>query len=275
MKTYKELSRDPAWVAKHNQVKAEINHKREARRAALAKARKRRLGTDNEPGGSELVGDQWKSLVESFRAKGMNAQRAATAAHKAAPELREAYVAIANGRMMPKAVAKPLALLPEISTQANEITLFGTITEDAAWEFKRRLASCDPSQPLTVRIDSDGGYVHPGMSIFDAIEQWPAKTIAVIESNAFSMAACIAAACDERYIKPNGLVMIHKPYSDIDESEMQQTDFLLLDILKDKIAKGLAKILNGGRAAADQLLLQDSWITAENALQMGFVTAIT
>ncbi len=169
------------------------------------------------------------------------------------------------------------ALAAETARQANTVELFGEIGESSAYEFKRRLARCDRSKPLMVRIDSPGGSIGPATSIYDAIFQWPANTIAMIESNAYSCGSFIAMACRERRMTANGLMMVHAPYFE-EPADALPSDIEVLAKMGETLAKAYGRHCVGGRAMAQKLMNRpandDSWLTAQEALRLGLITAI-
>ena len=83
----------------------------------------------------------------------------------------------------------------------------------------------------------------------------------------------IAAACDERRITQNGMMMIHPPFNDGDDT-LTATDIELLSKMRDTMARAYAKVVRGGRKVVDQLLSRDSWLTAREAYELGLVTSI-
>ena len=100
---------------------------------------------------------------------------------------------------------------------ANEIKLFGIIGEDVtANDVKEQIDAMDQTQPLVVRINSEGGVVYDGLAIFDAIASYAGPKKAVVESFAASIASFIPMACDEVEITENGYFMIHNPHSAVE-----------------------------------------------------------
>ena len=244
-----------------------------AQKKSQLAARKRAMAQrGRKPATRTESGHRWESLVESFVAKGMTRTKALCEADKKAPGLRQAYIARANGRP----VVMALYTMPDAAVGQNEVTLFGDIDESSAYDFKAELSQCDPSKPLVVRIDSAGGVVAAATSIYDAIERWPARTIAVIESNAYSCGSYVAMACNERHITASGMFMLHSPYIP-KEIEAIPSDHELTAKLGVLFANAYAKHCRGGKQKVEQLLSRpegDAWLSAQEALQLGFVTRI-
>ncbi|WP_075082993.1 ATP-dependent Clp protease proteolytic subunit [Mariniblastus fucicola] len=135
------------------------------------------------------------------------------------------------------------------------------------------MAWCDKSQPLTIRIDSHGGVVATATSIHDAIAAWPSKTIGIVESNAYSAGSYILMACDVRQATPHALLMVHEP--NIDGGAASDSEREVLSRMRQTLLTAYARRVRGGTAKAEQLLSTDSWMTADEAKQLGLIDRIT
>jgi ATP-dependent protease ClpP protease subunit len=163
----------------------------------------------------------------------------------------------------------------------NEINLFGIIgrTQDGtgvtAQQVKTMLASLDQTQPLVVRIDSDGGSVFDGLSIYEAFNSYPGPKKAIIESTAFSIASYIAMAFDEVEIAENGYVMIHEPASSVDGTagELAKSAELLTKLDQSMVAAYASKT-GMSQDAARLLMHNETFMNAQEALDYGFVDSI-
>lgn len=163
----------------------------------------------------------------------------------------------------------------------NEINLFGVIgrTEDGsgitAQQIKTQLAKMDQMQPLLVRIDSEGGSVFDGFSIYEAFASYPGPKKAIVESTAFSIASYIAMAFDEVEISENGYVMIHEPSTDTHgtASELAKNADLLSKLDQSMVA-AYAKKTGLSEDDARGLMREETFMNASEALAMGFVNRI-
>jgi ATP-dependent protease ClpP protease subunit len=163
----------------------------------------------------------------------------------------------------------------------NEIHLFGVIgrTRDGegitAQQVKTQLASIDQSEPLIVRIDSEGGSVFDGLSIYEAFANYPGPKKAVIESTAFSIASYIAMAFDEVEIAENGYVMIHEPSSSVDgtATDLAKNADLLAKLDQSMVA-AYAKKTGLSEEEARTLMQDETFMNASEALAWGFVNRI-
>jgi ATP-dependent Clp protease, protease subunit len=165
---------------------------------------------------------------------------------------------------------------------ANEINLFGVIGNVGgergitAQQVKTLLSKMDQTQPLVVRIDSEGGSVFDGLSIYEAFANYPGPKKAVIESTAFSIASYIAMAFDDIEIAENGYVMVHEPASSVDGTASDLTKSAeLLAKLDQSMVDAYSRKTGLSEAEARMLMQDETFLNASEALNYGFVTSIS
>ena len=98
--------------------------------------------------------------------------------------------------------------------QRREIWISGEINSelaDAVISQILHLDAEDPAAEITLYIDSPGGSVAAGLSIYDVMQAVTADIHTVCVGTAASMAAVLFAAGDRREILRHGEVMIHDP----------------------------------------------------------------
>ncbi len=163
----------------------------------------------------------------------------------------------------------------------NEINLFGPIGKTAdgtgitAQQVKTQLAAMNQTQPLLVHIDSEGGSVFDGLSLYEAFASYSGPKEAIIESTAFSMASYIAMAFDRVTIAENGYVMVHQPSTDTGgtASELVSTADVLTKLDQSMTAAYVRK--SGlSEARVKQMMAAETFLNANEALAVGFVDAI-
>lgn len=104
--------------------------------------------------------------------------------------------------------------IADIMFQRREIWLTGEITSevaDAVISQILHLDAEDPDAEITMYIDSPGGSVTAGLSIYDVMQAVSADIHTVCVGTAASMAAVLFASGDRREILRHGEVMIHDP----------------------------------------------------------------
>lgn len=109
--------------------------------------------------------------------------------------------------------AAPFRLRPTALRGVPTVYIDGEISIEAktAKLFREQLAAVGAVPELRVEINSDGGDVTEGMSMYNALRAHPARKVGVVTGIAASMASVLLLACDERRIASGALVMIHLP----------------------------------------------------------------
>jgi ATP-dependent Clp protease, protease subunit len=132
------------------------------------------------------------------------------------------------------------------------------------------------AKTITVRINSGGGDVFEGLTIYNALKRHDAKVITEVDGLAASIASVIALAGEEIRMAENAFFMIHNPHSIAwgDANEMRAMAKLL-----DKVGGSLANVYVAA-TGEDLKTVQDwmdaeTWFTAKEAKEAGFVTSIT
>ena len=103
--------------------------------------------------------------------------------------------------------------IADIMFQRREIWLTGEITSEVADAVIAQILHLDAEDPdaeITLYIDSPGGSVTAGLSIYDVMQAVSADIHTVCVGTAASMAAVLFAAGDRREILRHGEVMIHE-----------------------------------------------------------------
>lgn len=128
------------------------------------------------------------------------------------------------------------------------------------------------SPVLNVYVNSPGGDVFEARAIMAAIDRFPGKTVAHIDSLCASAATSIALACDEVNMNQGALFMIHCASTMCwgDKQTMRDTGDLLekieLSIIKDYTSKT-------GKDDAEVLAMMEAetWLTSDQAKENGFI----
>lgn len=138
------------------------------------------------------------------------------------------------------------------------------------------LSRADGVDTLHVYINSPGGDVFEGRAIMAAIQRFEGKTIAHIDSLCASAATSIAIACDEVEMSDGAFYMIHNASGLVwgDKTAMRDTADLLEKVEGAIITDYTNKT---GKDAAEIAAWMDAetWFTAQEALDNGFVDKIT
>lgn len=162
-----------------------------------------------------------------------------------------------------------------------EIWIYEQIGEDwwsgegtTAKSFQKELAGIKASQ-IDLHINSPGGEVFDGITIYNLIKQHPANVTTYIDGLAASIASVIALAGDKVIMAENALYMIHQPWGFAigNASEMRK----VADNL-DKVSDSLITSYTVKTGKADDeiktLLDAETWMSADEAFEMGFVDEV-
>ena len=104
--------------------------------------------------------------------------------------------------------------IADMMFQRREVWLTGEITSEVADAVIAQILHLDAEDPdaeITMYIDSPGGSVTAGLSIYDVMQAVSADIHTVCVGTAASMAAVLFASGDRREILRHGEVMIHDP----------------------------------------------------------------
>lgn len=155
-----------------------------------------------------------------------------------------------------------------------DLDLFGVIDRKTNATVKAALQNVGEDE-LKTRIDSEGGSVFDGLSIFSALQSHPGAKTCLIESAAFSIASYIAMAFDTVEITSNGYMMIHNPSMTAEGEASDMTAAAeLLDKLRTSMVDAYANKTKMPREAIEAMMDKETFLNAEEALQAGFVDKI-
>jgi ATP-dependent protease ClpP protease subunit len=131
------------------------------------------------------------------------------------------------------------------------------------------------TDPIDVRIHSEGGEVFEGFAIYDALKAYKGPKRCVVESSAFSIASFITMAFDEIEITPNGYMMLHNPRLEAsgDDEELAKHSEMLAQ-LKTSMIRVYAERTGKSEEEIAQWLKRESYLNADDAVANGFATRI-
>ena len=135
----------------------------------------------------------------------------------------------------------------------------------------------DPDKDISLYINSPGGSVTAGMSIFDTMQYIKCDVSTICMGMAASMGAFLltAGAKGKRYSLPNSEIMIHQPLGGA-KGQATEIEIAAKHILQTK--EKLNKILSERTGQPYEQIVQDTerdnWMTAEEALKYGLIDKI-
>jgi ATP-dependent Clp protease protease subunit len=130
--------------------------------------------------------------------------------------------------------------------------------------------------PMNLHINCVGGDVFDGMAIYNIIKKRTATTTVYIEGIAASMGSVIALAADKVVMAENSLFMIHNAWGGAmgEAKEMKKTA-KLLDKISGEIADIYVKKTKLPYDKVKEMMDEETWLNAEEALELGFIDSIS
>jgi len=166
----------------------------------------------------------------------------------------------------------------ESNPEKKEITMRGFIGDYengiSADDFRDVLAE-HAGQDVTIYLNSEGGSVTDGLSIFNAIASHDGKVTVHIDALAASIATVIAMAASTVKINSNGKFMIHRCWAAaVGNCQDFRSMADVMDLLDKDIAASYSE--KTGKPESEMLALMDAetWMDAETALAAGFIDEI-
>lgn len=158
--------------------------------------------------------------------------------------------------------------------------LNGTIAEESWFddEITPKIFSSELKEhkgDITVWINSPGGDCIAAAQIYNMLKEHKGKITVKIDGIAASAASVIAMAGDEIYMSPVSMMMIHNPATIAfgDRYEMKKTADML-DEIKESIINAYETKSSLSRNKISQLMDNETWMNANKALELGFITGI-
>ncbi len=169
----------------------------------------------------------------------------------------------------------------KVGTKAAELYLYdeigdsgwGGISAKAVVDEIRALGQVDT---LQVRINSPGGDVFDGVTIYNTLARHPAKIETHIDGMALSIASVIAMAGAEIHMAENAMMMIHDPWTfAMGSAEDFRKKAELMDQVKGNLVATYVKRTGLEAEKVADLMAEETWFTANDAKQLGFVDVVT
>jgi ATP-dependent protease ClpP protease subunit len=163
------------------------------------------------------------------------------------------------------------------SQDKAEIYLYGTIGSDwfgdgvTAKQFSDDLKAVGNVKNIDLRINSDGGDVFQGKTIYSRLVDHPAKVTVRVDGLAASIASLIAMAGDEIVISEGGFFMVHNAWTFTagNANDLRATADLL-DTVSSSILDTYSARTKMDKAALKKMMDSETWMTGAEAVQHGF-----
>lgn len=161
------------------------------------------------------------------------------------------------------------------------LNIYGDITsceysesDVSAYSLTRELDKIN-ANVIEVYINSYGGECAEGIAIYNALKRHKAKIKTYVDGFACSIASVIAMAGDERYMYPTSLLMIHNAWTfTAGNANDLRKEADTLETITESSIKAYESVANISREEIKALMDAETWLTANEALEKGFITDI-
>ncbi|MBS7131387.1 MAG: Clp protease ClpP [Clostridium sp.] len=128
---------------------------------------------------------------------------------------------------------------------------------------------------INVYINSYGGEVAEGLAIYNQLKRHKAKVKTVCDGFACSAASVVFMAGDERIMSTASLLMIHNAWIHVSgNSKELRKQAETLDKITQASINAYMQEVNITEEELKQMLDDETWITPQEAIEKGFITAI-
>jgi len=163
--------------------------------------------------------------------------------------------------------------------KTRTVLLVGEVEKELSEKVVRQLLLLDSmsDEPITLLIDSPGGDVYAGFSIFDVIRfiNAPVRIVGIGLVASAAALILLAAPKERRFGLPNSSYLIHQPLSgmngvateiEIHARELEKTRARINEIIAEATGQPLEKITRDTD--------RDFWMNAAEAVQYGLISKV-
>jgi ATP-dependent Clp protease, protease subunit len=170
----------------------------------------------------------------------------------------------------------------EILFEQRIIQVSGGVGSQLAYQVNRQLLALDKlsdSKPIFMFIDSPGGEINSGFSIYDTARFIKAPVYTIVAGLAASMGSIISlcAPKSRRFSFPNSKLLIHQPLiSGYLQGPASDLAIHAEDIVKtrERITKLYAQETGKSIEEITALTDRDKWLNPQEALELGLISKI-
>lgn len=164
----------------------------------------------------------------------------------------------------------------------GELTLYGEISDVSWWgdeitpaQFKKDLDDLGDISNLNIYINSPGGDVFAGQTIYSMLKRSKAHKTVYIDGLAASIASIVAMAGDEVIMPKNAMMMIHNAWTIASGNKddlrnmadtLEKIDGVLANVYVEKSGRELEEV--------QEKMNAETWLTADEAFEFGLVDRV-
>jgi ATP-dependent Clp protease, protease subunit len=135
----------------------------------------------------------------------------------------------------------------------------------------------NPKKEISFYINSPGGVVTSGLSIYDTMQfiRCPVSTLCVGQAASMGSLLLCAGETGQRFALPNARIMVHQPSGGF---QGQATDILIhareIEAIKRRLNEIYVRHTGRDLASVEQALERDNFMTADQAREFGIVDQV-
>jgi ATP-dependent Clp protease protease subunit len=153
----------------------------------------------------------------------------------------------------------------------DEIGLWGVSVSD----FKKELDAVKDASSITLLVNAIGGAVFEGMAIYSLLAPLKDRLTVKVLGLAASIASIIALAGKTLIMAEGSYFMIHDPVAGmVGTAEELRKTAELLEGIRDSMAGIYAAKTHKSKREIRRLMADETWLTAEEAVAMGFADSV-
>lgn len=185
-----------------------------------------------------------------------------------------------------KVINQYISLSDKASNGSGEMYIYGDITDEKWYDedvtpktIRDALTQLGAVKNLDIHINSNGGSCIAGNAIISILDTYRRKNgtslNVYIEGIAASMGSGIASVGDKVYMADNALLMLHKPLlAMLGNADALQKGIEILEKTEETLVNNYMRRFKGTEDQLRQLLADETWLTADEASEWGFVDEI-
>lgn len=172
---------------------------------------------------------------------------------------------------------RPWFKVVDLADDTAEITLFDEI---GGWgqsveDFKAKVDAIKDKASIKLLINSPGGYINDGWAIYNILSRYKEKLSVEVVGLAASMASVVALAGCELVMDRGSFLMIHDPWTcAVGTAEDLRKMANTMDQMKGDVINLYVESSNLGKDKILQMMADETWISADQAVEYGFAKGI-
>lgn len=185
-----------------------------------------------------------------------------------------------------KVINKYISFSDKAKNDAGEMYIYGDIADEKWFDedvtpksIRDALSEMGAVKNLDIHINSYGGSCVAGNAIINILDNYRKKNgtslNVYIEGIAASMGSGIASVGDKVYMAANSLFMVHKPSTiAMGNADDLEQAVMVLNKTEDGLIQNYMRRFKGTEDELRQMLQDETWLTADEAKELGFVDEV-